>query len=243
MIISRSSVSGLKQLQLSLASQINLSKLSAGSWNSDDMCRRFPTVAGVDVGINNESGKLKASAVLFDSQTLQIKELAIFEALPTIPYIPGYLSFRELPVVLGALNKLSELPSMILCDGQGIAHPRRFGIASHLGVELDLPTIGVAKKRLVGDFVEPSNTLFASTPLQFKDETVGLVIRTRVNVKPVFVSPGHLMSVEDAGNWVCYYSRGFKLPEPTRIADQVASSRLSKKMLHELTAVGLQHDL
>ena len=213
----------------------------AVSWQNTDPRKHFPTLVGVDVGLNTDNGKLRACAVALDSIDLEIIDLAVVEMSPALPYIPGYLSFRELPAVLKALAKLTVAPSIVMCDGQGIAHPRRFGIACHLGVELGLPTIGIAKKKLVGKFQVPDNQRFASSELWHNQELVGLVLRSRVNVKPIFVSPGHLMTVNEAGRWVCSAMRNFKLPEATRIADQIASRRVTKKLDQKLILKGFEH--
>ncbi|HEY9147853.1 MAG TPA: deoxyribonuclease V, partial [Gammaproteobacteria bacterium] len=142
------------------------------------------------------------------------------------PYVPGLLSFREVPAVLAALEQLSALPDLLLCDGQGIAPPRRLGIASHLGVLLDLPTIGVAKSRLVGEHAEPGEEKGAWQPLTDKGETLGCVLRSRSNVKPLYISPGHRVSVESARHWVMACLTRYRLPETTRWAHRLASGPL-----------------
>jgi deoxyribonuclease V len=141
------------------------------------------------------------------------------------PYIPGLLSFRETPPILTALARLPEPPDLVLVDGQGLAHPRRFGIACHLGLVADRPTIGCAKSRLVGHYVEPAPDAGAWSPLIDHDERIGAVLRTRQGINPVFVSVGHRVSLETAIALTLRCCRGLRLPEPTRLADRLASSR------------------
>ena len=141
----------------------------------------------------------------------------------TLPYIPGLLSFREAPAVIAALRKLQETPDVILCDGQGIAHPRRLGIASHVGVVTGLATIGCAKSRLTGHYTEPGTRKGSMSPLLDGNERVGTVIRTRDNVRPVFVSVGHLVDLPYAEQVVLTCAIKYRLPEPTRLADQLVN--------------------
>jgi len=139
--------------------------------------------------------------------------------------VPGLLSFREAPAILAALAEIERLPDVLLCDGQGLAHPRRFGIACHLGVLTDLPSIGVAKKRLVGTHDEPPDTRGAWVPLVHREETVGAVLRSRAGVKPIFVSCGHRVGLEAAVELVMACTTRYRLPETTRRADRLASDR------------------
>jgi deoxyribonuclease V len=138
------------------------------------------------------------------------------------PYIPGLLSFRELPAIRALLQDITILPDLLLCDGQGIAHPRRFGLACHLGVMFDVPTIGCAKTCLLGNGSEPGMTRGDSAPLMEQGEIVGCALRTRTQIKPVYVSPGHRISVQTACEWVLKFAPRFRLPEPLRLADQAA---------------------
>jgi deoxyribonuclease V len=157
---------------------------------------------------------------------LELVEHAIARQPTDFPYVPGLLSFREIPTVLEALAQLATSPDLILCDGQGIAHPRRFGIACHLGWWLDRPTIGVAKSRLIGEHEEPGPEKGSWTPLRHRDEVIGAVLRTRTNVKPVFVSPGHRVSLETAIHYTLACTPRYRLPETTRHADRLASRRV-----------------
>jgi deoxyribonuclease V len=141
----------------------------------------------------------------------------------TFPYIPGLLSFREIPAVLTAMKLLLIRPDLLLCDGQGIAHPRRLGIAAHLGMLLDIPSIGVAKSRLIGTHDELPKEKGASVPLMDKSEQIGIVLRTRTHVKPLYISPGHCVSIETARELVMKCVTRYRLPETTRLAHTLAS--------------------
>lgn len=141
----------------------------------------------------------------------------------TFPYIPGLLSFREAPACLEAVEKLENEPDLFMVDGQGIAHPRRLGLAAHLGLFLDKPSIGCAKSRLTGTFDEPALEKGAHTPLRDRDEVIGAVVRTRTNVKPLFISVGNRCTLEDAIRLTLAWTTKYRLPEPTRLAHQTVS--------------------
>jgi deoxyribonuclease V len=180
-------------------------------------------VAGVDVGFEAGGTVTRAAVAVLRYPELEVLETAIARRPTTFPYIPGLLSFRELPAVLEALEQLPELPDLLLCDGQGIAHPRRLGIASHLGLLVDLPSIGVAKTRLCGMHEEPPNQRGAWTPLRMDDEVIGAVLRTRPGVKPLYISPGHRISLDTAIQYVMNCCTRYRLPETTRHAHRLAS--------------------
>lgn len=183
------------------------------------------TVAGVDVGFDTRNGLTRAAVVVLDFPALEVREQAVVKLPTRFPYVPGLLSFREAPAILAALAKLDGLPDVLLCDGQGLAHPRRFGIACHLGVLTDLPSIGVAKKRLVGSHDEPPDVRGRWVPLVHREETVGAVLRSRAGVKPIFVSCGHRVGLEAAVEMVMACTTRYRLPETTRWADRLASNR------------------
>jgi deoxyribonuclease V len=183
------------------------------------------TVAGVDVGFAENGRRTRAAVVVLGFPGLEPVTEAIATVPTSFPYVPGLLSFREIPAVLAALARLPELPDLILCDGQGYAHPRRFGLACHLGVLLDLPCIGVAKSRLIGTYREPSLKKAAWSPLMDKEERIGAVVRTRGGVRPVFVSIGHRIGLASAIDYVQRCVTRYRLPEPTRLADRLASAR------------------
>jgi deoxyribonuclease V len=183
-------------------------------------------VAGIDNTYVKEDGETTAGAVVV---VLTFPEMEVVETAFTwqpiaFPYVPGLLSFREAPAVLAAYADLTLEPDIVLCDGQGYAHSRRFGLASHLGVLIDRSTIGCAKSRLIGEFEEPERLFGAHTPLVDRGETVGAAVRTRPRHKPLFVSPGHKISVETAVEITLACCRdGAFLPEPTRLAHQLVT--------------------
>lgn len=182
-------------------------------------------VAGVDVGFEQEGKITRAAVAVLDFPALTLHEQAIARLPTSFPYVPGYLSFREIPAVVAALQKLHTLPDLLLCDGQGIAHPRRFGIACHLGVLTGLPSIGVAKSRLVGRFEEPAISKGSWSRLLDGEETIGAVLRTRERIKPLFISSGHRISLPTAIDYVLRCTTRYRLPETTRWAHKLASSR------------------
>ncbi|PWK48601.1 endonuclease V [Pleionea mediterranea] len=182
-------------------------------------------IAGVDAGVLNKGRQIRASVVILNATDATVVEQKSAVVDNVFPYVPGYLSFRELPAVLSAFLQIEQLPQLIMCDGQGIAHPRRFGIACHLGLITGIPSFGVAKSKLVGDYESPSLTRGSHKPLYYQQQKIGAVLCTRDNVKPVFVSPGHLINIDSAVHWTLTMGRGFKLPEPTRVADKLASRR------------------
>ncbi len=182
--------------------------------------------AGVDVGFEEGGAITRAVAVLLDAETLQPLAHAIARIPTVMPYVPGLLSFRELPALLQALEELPEVPELVFCDGHGIAHPRRLGIAAHLGVVTGLPTIGVAKKILTGHHGELAETRGAQVDLLDRQgEVIGSVLRSKDRVKPLIVSPGHRVSLATAPRLVMACVRRHRLPEPTRLADHLASRR------------------
>ena len=183
------------------------------------------TIAGLDVGFEQGGTVTLAAAVLLRADTLQVIAQHLARVPTCMPYVPGLLSFRELPALLQALDGLPQVPDLILCDGQGIAHPRRLGIASHLGVVVDRPTIGVAKSILLGEHAELPLQRGARVPLLHGGEQMGRVLRSKDRVRPLIVSPGHRVSMASAVEWVLTCGRGYRLPEPTRLADRLASRR------------------
>lgn len=185
-------------------------------------------IAGVDVGFEQDGRVTRAAVAVLEYPGLALAEQVVVRVATTFPYVPGLLSFREAPAVLAAFEKVRVAPDLILYDGQGIAHPRRFGIASHVGLLLDCPSIGVAKTRLVGAHRAPANRRGAWTPLRDAgeargEETIGAVLRTRAGVKPLYVSIGHRVSLETAVRWTLACVTRYRLPETTRWAHRLAS--------------------
>ena len=181
-------------------------------------------VAGVDVGFRDNYTKTKAAVAILSLPQLTLVESQTAVIPTTFPYVSGFLSFREIPAILKALEKLTVMPDLMLCDGQGIAHPRRLGIASHLGVLIDVPTIGVAKSRLVGKHEEIPVEKGCWKPLVEHQEVIGAVLRSRTNVKPIYISIGHKISLPTALNYVMACLTKYRLPETTRWADKLAST-------------------
>ena len=188
-----------------------------------DQFGRINTVAGVDIGFKKDIAL--ASVVVLSFPELQVVESVVTESPVRFPYIPGLLSFREIPPLLTAFTALQTEPDLVIVDGQGIAHPRRFGLASHLGLILDKPTIGCAKSRLWGRYEEPHSEQGAYTYLTDKAEVIGAAVRTRANVRVVYVSIGHRISLDSARVWVLACCQGYRLPETTRYAHNAASGK------------------
>jgi deoxyribonuclease V len=180
-------------------------------------------VAGIDVGFEDFGRTTRAAVAVLRCDDLQLVESALARRPTRFPYVPGLLSFREIPAALGALAALACTPDLLLCDGQGFAHPRRFGLACHLGWLVDVPTIGVAKSRLLGDYAPPPAERGAWSPLWDHGELVGAAVRTRRGVKPLFVSPGHRVDVASAVRLTLACTDRYRLPEPSRTAHRLAS--------------------
>ena len=212
----------LRELQSTLAGQVVLRD-------------RFPTplrtIAGFDVGFEDDGATTRAAAVLLDADSLEILDQQVARLPTRMPYVPGLLSFRELPALLDALALLKTAPDLALIDGQGIAHPRRLGIAAHFGVVTGLPSIGVAKKVLVGNTRLALHEMRgAFTPLRDDGEQLGWLLRSKPGCLPLVVSPGHRVAMASAPELVMRFVTRYRLPEPTRLADRLASRRDAKKV-------------
>lgn len=180
-------------------------------------------VAGIDVGFEEEGAITRAAIAVLKYPELEFCESAIARRPTTFPYIPGFLSFREVPAVLDALEQVKTIPDLLLCDGQGLAHPRRFGIACHLGVLTNLPAIGVAKSRLIGTHLEVPDERGAWVPLLHRTDTIGAVLRTRIKTNPLYISAGHRIGLDSAIAYVMGCTTKYRLPETTRYAHKLAS--------------------
>jgi len=180
-------------------------------------------VAGLDVGFEDSGRVARAAVAVLSWPDLALAATAVARVPVSFPYVPGLLSFREIPALLAAWQRLSIRPDLLLCDGQGIAHPRRLGIASHLGLWLDVPSIGVAKSRLIGSHGPVPEAKGGWTPLMDGEETIGAVLRSRARCKPLFVSVGHRVSLESAVAWTIACTTRYRLPETTRQAHRLAS--------------------
>ncbi len=187
------------------------------------------TVAGVDIGLKKDIAR--ASVVVLSFPELQVVDSEVAECPVRFPYVPGLLSFREIPPLLKVFSQLQTEPDLVIVDGQGIAHPRRFGLASHLGLILDKPAIGCAKSRLCGQYTEPKQEQGSYTDLIDKGEVIGAAVRTRTNVSVVYVSIGHRISLDSARTLTLRCCRGYRLPETTRHAHKAASGQTPQNML------------
>ncbi|MEO3780841.1 endonuclease V [Micromonospora sp. B11E3] len=184
------------------------------------------TVAGLDVAYAEAGDRLAAAVTVLDARTLAVVDQAVSVGRPAFGYVPGLFAFRELPALLDALDRLTVRPELLVCDGHGLAHPRRFGLACHLGVVTGLPAFGVGKTPLVGRWEPPGPERGSWSPLRDGDEVLGRVLRTRDGVKPVFVSVGHRMSLDNACARVLALTPRYRLPETTRSADRLCRQAL-----------------
>ncbi|WP_410596615.1 endonuclease V [Amycolatopsis sp. lyj-23] len=192
---------------------------------TDDLPELPPTVTGLDVAYD-ETGHIAAAAVTLETAGLTVVEQRTHRAQAAFPYEPGLFAFRELPSLLAALDRLERTPDVLVCDGHGLAHPRRFGLACHLGVLTGLPAFGVGKTRFVGSHDEPGASRGASVPLVDAGEEVGAVVRTQDGVKPVYVSAGHRIGLAHAGRLTLALTPRYRLPETTRHADRLSRAAL-----------------
>lgn len=183
-------------------------------------------VAGLDVSYAKESERLAAAAVVVDTTTHAVVEETVVKGFAAFDYYPGLLAFREVPILLQALRHLETAPDLLLCDGQGLAHPRRCGLACHLGVLTGLAAIGCAKTHFVGEHAEPGLDRGQCVPLVDSGQTVGEVLRTQDGVKPVYVSPGHAIGFAQASDVVLALCSQYRLPDPIRRADHISRRAL-----------------
>ncbi len=235
-------VERLHSWQVSTAQALDLQRRLAGqvSRNGEVTAPRF--IAGVDISAGKAQEMATAAVVVLNYPELRLVETKVAQGRLDFPYIPGLLSFRESPLTLAACQQLTITPDLILVDGQGIAHPRRFGLASHLGLFLNTPTIGCAKSRLCGQHEEPGVEPGSYTEVIDRDETIGVALRTKLGVKPIYVSIGHKVDLQTAIYWVMKCCCGYRLPEPTRLAHLAAGGNL-KPEITMVSKVGYQGKL
>jgi len=195
-------------------------------------------IAGVDISVNRWAKTGTGAVVVLNYPGLELVEVKVVTDRLNFPYVPGLLSFREAPLILAACGELAVTPDLLMVDGQGIAHPRRMGLASHLGLCLDIPTVGCAKSRLCGRHEEPDNEAGGCADIVDNGEVIGAVLRTRTGVKPVYVSIGHKINLAAAIHWTRACCRGYRLPEPTRLAHQAAGGFLRLKEGMALAGAG-----
>ena len=194
----------------------------------NDLPQSVRIIAGADVEYDKTSDRIAGAVVLLDATTKAVLDVATHVMSVPFPYIPGLFSFREMPPLLAAYHKLRLQPDVIICDGQGLAHPRRFGLACHLGIELDIPTVGCGKTRLIGQYENLALERGATASLidELTKDVLGLALRTQTSVNPLFVSVGHRVSLETAAQLVLSMSAAVRLPETTRQADKHAREAL-----------------
>lgn len=219
----------LHNWQLNIAQALDLQRQLAVqvSRSSEVSTPRF--IAGVDISVGKAQGLATGAVVVLNYPELRVVETKVVQGRLDFPYIAGLLSFRESPLTLAACESLSITPDLFLVDGQGVAHPRRFGLASHLGLFLDTPTIGCAKSLLCGSHEAPGDEAGDYAQITDKGETIGVTLRTRAGVKPVYVSIGHKVDLQTAIYWVLECCRGYRLPEPTRLAHLAAGGKLEQE--------------
>jgi deoxyribonuclease V len=213
----------LHNWQVTAKQAVQIQKRLAGQVRIEKPNFSLQLIAGVDAAYYHELNKVIAGVIVWDVKTKEIVEQHVVVRQTTFPYVPGLLSFREAPAVVAVLRHLKKSPDVLICDGQGIAHPRRLGIASHIGVITGLSTVGCAKTKLIGDYGELGENRGDHTVLFHKKEKIGMVLRTRTRVNPVFVSVGHRMDLETAVQLILSCGNGYRLPEPTRLADQLVA--------------------
>jgi deoxyribonuclease V len=227
-------IKNLHSWNLSCKEAIQLQNQLAGRVRFAPLKKMPESVAGLDCAFSKDGQKIFAAVIVLKLPDFQIVEIANADCKVTLPYIPGLLSFREAPACLKAVEKLKITPDLFIVDGQGIAHPRRLGIASHLGLFLDMPTVGCAKSRLTGTYKEPppqkgsftflrNESVTSDESRETSDEIIGAVVRTRTNVKPVYVSIGHKCSLNDAIKITLACTTQYRLPEPSRLAHKIVT--------------------
>jgi deoxyribonuclease V len=211
---------------LSEAEACIVQKTLATKVENKDRFSKINAIAGVDVAYDKNSDRLVAAAVVLDAVSLAVIEQVTVAGLLQFPYIPGLFSFRELPAIAEALQKLKCTPDLIVCDGQGVAHPRRFGLACHVGILFDVPTIGCGKTRLIGSHDMVGLTRGSFTPLVDNNEVVGCALRTQDRINPLYVSTGHRIALSTAIQWILHLCVNYRQPESTRFADQLVRASM-----------------
>ncbi len=213
----------LHKWNLSYAQAAQLQRDLAGKVRFTPLTKAVKLVAGLDCALSRDGQRIIAVVIVLKMPDFGLVETENAARQASFPYIPGLLSFREAPACLAAVRKLKNLPDVFIIDGQGIAHPRKLGLAAHLGLFFERPTVGCAKSRLTGEFDQPAKEKGAFSLLKDNKEVIGAVLRTRTNVKPVFVSVGNRCRLKDAIQIVLASTTGYRLPEPTRLAHQLVT--------------------
>ncbi len=218
----------LHSWNLTPARAIALQKELAGEVITSGEVSSVRLIGGADISVPRGSRTARAAIVVLSYPELEIVEVETIVTELGFPYIPGLLSFREAPVILDLFAKLSNKPDLLIVDGQGIAHPRRLGLASHIGLWLGRPTIGCAKSRLCGEHDEVGYEAGSVAELTHEGEVIGTVLRTRAGSKPLYISPGHKISLQNSVRWVLACTRGYRLPEPSRLAHLAAGGNFPR---------------
>ena len=222
-------VERLHSWQVSLAEAVDIQQRLAPQISRSSTVTTPRFIAGVDISVNRVQGMARGAVVVLSYPELGLVATEVVEGKLDFPYVPGFLSFRESPFILAACERLTVTPDLILVDGQGIAHPRRMGLASHLGLFLNTPTIGCAKSLLCGRHEVTGDQPGSYAEIIDRGETIGVALRTKLGVKPVYVSIGHRIDLQSAIYWVLECCRGYRLPEPTRLAHLAAGGNLEPK--------------
>ena len=224
-------VERLHSWQVSIAQALDIQQRLAGQVSRSNEVGTPHFIAGVDISAEKARGMARGAVVVLNYPELRIVETQVVQTELDFPYIPGLLSFRESPLILAACEKLTATPDLVLVDGQGIAHPRRIGLASHLGLWLNTPSIGCAKSLLCGRHEMPDEEPGSYAEIIDFGETIGAALRTKTRTKPIYVSIGHKIDLQTAIHWVLECCRGYRLPEPTRLAHLAASGNLKPETM------------
>jgi len=242
-IIGGVKVERLHGWQLNLAQALDIQRWLAAQVSRSSEVTNPRFIAGVDIAVGKAGGMATAAVVVLQYPGFRVVEAEIAQGKLDFPYIPGLLSFRESPLTLAACERLTVTPELILVDGQGIAHPRRLGLASHLGLFLNTPTIGCAKSLLCGSHEVPGVEPGSYAEVVDRGETIGAALRTKLGVKPLYVSIGHKVDLQTAIYWVLECCRDYRLPEPTRLAHLAAGGNLERERGISAPKVGYQGKL
>lgn len=238
-IIGNVKVKVLHSWQLSTPEAVDLQNRLAAQVAKNGEVNAPSFIAGVDISAE-KGGIATGAAVVLSYPELSVVETRVVQGRLGFPYVPGLLSFREAPLILSVCEQLSITPDLFLIDGQGVAHPRRFGLASHLGLLLDRPTIGCAKSLLCGHYETPGDEPGSYAEITDRGETVGVALRTRLGVKPLYISIGHKIDLKSAIYWILECCRGYRLPEPTRLAHLAAGGNLKQEEDRQASESGHQ---
>ena len=226
-------VEKLHSWQVSIAQAMGIQMRLATQVSKNNEVSKPRFIAGVDISVDKAGGMATGAVVVLNYPELELVEAKVVYGKVGFPYVPGLLSFRESPLILSACEELSLAPDLVLVDGQGIAHPRRMGLASHLGLLLNTPTIGCAKSRLCGNHEMPGVEPGSYAELVDRGEVIGAALRTRHGVEPIYLSIGHRVDLQTAISWVLECCRGYRLPEPTRLAHLAAGGKLKQELKPE----------